>query len=265
MEVVRLGHLEHPQVDERVLVPGEPDEAQLALFFRFENPRHRAVLAEDLIRVFHADDLVVLHEVEPVGLEAGKRFLDLAHGGLLGAAVDLGHLEHFIAVAVLQRLAGAQFAGAQVVVPGVVHERDAAVDGAAHQFDRFLLGGDLAEVESAHADEGNHLARAAERTVDHVALALLALHRAVEQGQIVGGGDQGVDRVGLVGSVGLGAAGANEGAGGREPGGDGGGGFQEGAAGGVHGGKQVERRCLQAKTKVPGAGDARFSAPGEPP
>ena len=140
-------------------------------------------------------------------------------------------MKNLVAVTVLERLARAQFAGAEVVVPRIVHERDPPVDCAAHQLDRFLLSGNFPEVKSAHANEGNHHARVAEGTIDHVALALFARHGADKQRQVVGGGNQRVDRFGLGGGVGFGAAGAQEALGGGESGSGDSGGFQEGTAG----------------------------------
>ena len=69
-----------------------------------------------------------------------RRLVDLLGGGLFGAAVDLGHQEDLLAVAVAQGLAHADFADAVVIVPAVVHEGDAAVDGGADDLDalRFV-------------------------------------------------------------------------------------------------------------------------------
>ena len=245
VEVVFLRDLEHAQVDERVLVAGEADEAELALLPGVEEGFHRAVLLEDAVRVFHADDLVVLDEVEMIRAEAGHGFLDLAHGGLLGAPVDFGHLENLVAaVVLLVSLARAEFAGAQVVVPGVVHEGDAVVDGSVDEPDGLGLGARLAEMEAAHADQADHDARGAERAVDHIALAGFAFHRAGQVRERGGRGDLRVDGVGFFRSVGVGDrsgggvvghGGAGEGgSSGGETGGGGTGGFEEGAAGGVH-------------------------------
>ena len=59
-------------------------------------------------------------------------------GGRFGPAVDLGHQEHFLAVAVPQGLAHADLALAVVVVPAVVHEVDAVVDGGADDPDALV-------------------------------------------------------------------------------------------------------------------------------
>jgi len=54
-----------------------------------------------------------------LGLEPPQRFINLRGRGLLGLAVNFGHEEGFVAVAVAQRLAHADFTVAVVVVPAV--------------------------------------------------------------------------------------------------------------------------------------------------
>ena len=78
-----------------------------------------------------------------------------------GPAVDLGHQEDLLAVAVAERLAHADFAAAAVVVPAVVHEGDAVVDGGADDLDAFLLLLLSADVVAAQADHGRLLPRCA--------------------------------------------------------------------------------------------------------
>ena len=84
-------------------------------------------------------------------------------GGFLRLPVDLGHEERLLTVAVAQCLAHADFAPAVVVVPAVVEEGDAAVEGGADDADALLLIGLHAEVVAAEADHGDFLAGAAER------------------------------------------------------------------------------------------------------
>ena len=88
-----------------------------------------------------------------------------------GAAIDFGHEEDFVAIAVAERLAHADLAVAVVIVPAVVHEGDAAIDGGADDADAFWFVGWVADVKAAEADGGDFLAGAAEFTIDHVALA----------------------------------------------------------------------------------------------
>ena len=62
------GFLKHAQVDERVLVAGEADEAHLAGLLRVAQRLHGAALGEDAVGIVETDDLVKLHQVDVVGL-----------------------------------------------------------------------------------------------------------------------------------------------------------------------------------------------------
>ena len=95
-------------------------------------------------------------------LEALERLVELGSRGLLGAPVDLRHQEGLLSIAVSQGLAHALFALAAVVVPTVVHERDARIERAADDADAVVLVGLLADVCSAEADSGHFLAGLAE-------------------------------------------------------------------------------------------------------
>src|SRR6267378_2469290 len=97
--------------------------------------------------------------------EAAKRFVELHGGGFFGLAVDFGHEESLLAVAVAQRLAHADFAGPVVVVPAVVEEVDAAVERGADDADRFLFVGLNPEMPAAQANHGDAFAAAAEPAI----------------------------------------------------------------------------------------------------
>ena len=109
-----------------------------------------------------------LHEVDDAGAEPVQRLIDLQRGGFGVAAVDLGHEEDALPVAILESLAHADLAGPGVVIPAVVEEGDAAVDGGADEADALLGIGLLADVEAAEADGGDAFAGAAELAIDHV-------------------------------------------------------------------------------------------------
>ena len=170
VEVVLVRNLEHVLVDRRALVAGEADVAHLALLAGAQRGLHRAAGCEHPLRVVHADDLVELHQVQVVGLQAGQRLLQLRveRGG--GAAVELGHQEHAVAVAAGQRPAEALLALAAVVVPAIVEEGDPGADRGMHDLDRLVRRGaaGLGQVETAAADQRQHLAGGAERAVLHV-------------------------------------------------------------------------------------------------
>src|SRR3954462_4900242 len=155
-------------MDLRILVPGEPDVTELPRLSRLEQGGVRAFLVEDAVRILEAQDLVVLHEIDPVGLQPAERFIELAPGFGRGSAVDLRHEEPLLAVALPKHLAHAALALAAVVVPAVVEERDPAVDRLSYQAEaeRFRYGLER-QVPPTKADCRNALARPAEPPVDH--------------------------------------------------------------------------------------------------
>ena len=77
LELVLRGHLQHPQMHHRIFVPGEAEVAKLAGLLRLDHRLLRAVFLKDAVRVFHPDDLVMLHQVNAVGLQALQRFVNL--------------------------------------------------------------------------------------------------------------------------------------------------------------------------------------------
>ena len=50
MEAVLRGHVQHAQVNRRILVAGEPDVADLARLLRLEQRLQRAALREEAVR-----------------------------------------------------------------------------------------------------------------------------------------------------------------------------------------------------------------------
>src|SRR5439155_60064 len=75
--------------------------------------------------------LMELHQVDAIRLQPLQRFVDLPGGGLPGPAVDLRHEEDSLAIAVTQRPPHADFAGAAIIIPAVVHEGEPPIDRAA--------------------------------------------------------------------------------------------------------------------------------------
>jgi hypothetical protein len=108
---------------------------------------------------------VDLPEVEVVGLQAPERLLELADRGLAIAAVraDLGHQEDLVAAAA-ERFAHEGLAASLVVLPRVVHERDAGVHGLLHEADGLLPAPERAEVEAAETEDADLDTGAAEGT-----------------------------------------------------------------------------------------------------
>jgi len=168
VEAVFLRGLEHAEVDGWVFVAGESDVADFAGLSRCYGGFDRSAGCEDAVGVFHADDLVELDEVDGVGLKPAQGFFKLLVVFLGGATIHFGHEEDFLAVAVAQGLAHADFGDAVVIVPTVVEEGDAAVDAGVNEVDAFAGVGLFAEVVAAHADGGDTLAGCAELAVEHV-------------------------------------------------------------------------------------------------
>ena len=121
-----------------------------------------------------------------------------------------------------------------MIVPAIVHERDAVVDGGMDQANGLFFGGSLAQVETSHADERDHLPRGAERTADHIAPAHLAAGRAFEQRNISWRRNFSVYGFDYLSGIGVRARGMPETLRGGEASSNDGGGFQERAAGMVH-------------------------------
>ncbi len=209
VDAVLMGHVDHAEVDDGVLVAGESDVAEFAGLLGGESGFHGSAGYEDAVGVFHADDLVELDEVDHVGLESAEGLFELAVECGGGAAVDFGHEEDLGAVAVAECLAHADFADAVVVVPAVVHEGDAVVDGFVDECDAVGGVGLTTDVVSAETDGGDLFSGGSEIAVDHVGR--------------LGAGDGG--RGGRLGCGGKGGCGGGE---------CGGGGFEEVSA--FHGG-----------------------------
>src|SRR6266446_1364476 len=93
-----------------------------------------------------------LHQINAIRLQSPQGFVDLAGGDLPGSAVDLGHEEDFLPVAITQRLPHADFAGATIIIPAVVHEGDPAVNGAADNRYALHFVSLFADVIPAQAD-----------------------------------------------------------------------------------------------------------------
>src|SRR5207253_6348144 len=80
------------------------------------------------VRILRPNALVALQEIDDVRLESLERLLDLPGGRGPRLAVDLGHQERSLAVAVPKGFPHADLASPIVVVPGVVEEIDARVN-----------------------------------------------------------------------------------------------------------------------------------------
>src|SRR6266853_5233545 len=122
----------------RALVTREADETDSARLSRLQDGLHSSAFGKNAIRIGVANDFVELEEIDPVGLKAAQRLVDLTGSGSFGAPVNLGHQKRLLAITVAQRIAHADFTLAAVVVPAVVEKIDALIEARADDANAFL-------------------------------------------------------------------------------------------------------------------------------
>src|SRR5258708_3122880 len=93
-----------------------------------------------------------LHQVDAIRLQAFQGFVNLPGGGLLGPPIELGHEEDFLPMAVTQCFPHADFAGAAIIVPAVVHKGESPVDCAADDHDALRFVSLFADMIPTEAD-----------------------------------------------------------------------------------------------------------------
>src|SRR6266851_2104258 len=111
-----------------------------------------------------------LQQVDPVRLKPAQGLINLLCRSLFVTAVDLGHQQHLLTVAVPQRFTHPDFTRAVVIIPAVVHKVDPVVDGGANNADTLLLVGLLADVIAAQAHNGDLLSRASQGAIRYPSL-----------------------------------------------------------------------------------------------
>ena len=92
------GDIQHPVVDDGILVAREADIADFAGLLRLLKRLDGPVLGEAAVGILHAQVFVNLHEVDVIRLQPLERFIDLAGGCLPGAPVNLGHEEDLLPI-----------------------------------------------------------------------------------------------------------------------------------------------------------------------
>ena len=114
-----------------------------------------------------------LQQIHMIRLQAAKRFVNLLGGGILCATVNLRHEEGTVSITVLLKcLSHSPFTLAVVVVPGVIHKVDSAVNAGVNQLDsiRFTEVG-LPQVKTAHTDTGDFFTGMSQRAIGKVRFA----------------------------------------------------------------------------------------------
>ena len=185
-EPVLFGDGEHPQMDFRVLVSGETDVTQLSCLPRRQQGGVGAVIGEDAVRVFEAEHLVMLDQVDAVGFQPAQRLFELPGRFLPGAPVDLRHQKRPVAVPVAQGPPHPPLTLPAVVVPGVVEKVDPPVQRRAHDAQGRRFGQiRKTEVPAAKADGRNLLPRAAELPVRHFRVSAAGCHLFASPAQVI--------------------------------------------------------------------------------
>src|SRR5208283_4858343 len=154
-KAVRERYFEHMQVDIGTLVAGESDVANLAGALRVERALEAAARSENLFGITDPYDFVELHQVDAIGLQPLQALIDLLRRAGPAVAVDFGHQEDLVAIAIAQCRPHPALALAGVIVPAVVHEVDAAIDGGTNDADRFLRILRHRHVVAAQTHDGN--------------------------------------------------------------------------------------------------------------
>ncbi len=118
-----------------------------------------------------------------VGLEPLEGFLEHLHGDTLVAAVgaNLGH-QHDAVALTLERGAEPLFAGAIVIIPGIVEEVNAGIQGTIDDSFGLALVFRRPEMVSADSDDGNLHARAAQGSLRNRARDVILSHKRASRG-----------------------------------------------------------------------------------
>src|SRR5271165_99743 len=156
---------QHFQMNIRTLMSCEADKADFAPFLSLQDGFHCPAFRKNAVRIGVANYFVKLEEIDPVSLQTAQGINDLACSRGFRAPVDLGHEKSFLAIAVAQRLAHANFTFAAVVVPTVVEKVDAFIEARADNTDAFLGIRLLAKMIATQSDERNIFSGAAQRSI----------------------------------------------------------------------------------------------------
>ncbi len=163
--------------------PSEANETHFPFLLRLQRLRQAALL-DHPVGVIVVVDLVELPQVEYVGPQAAQALFEVLPRATGVALTVLGHEEDFLAVSPLSKcLAHDLLAAAVVVVPGVVKEGEAVIDGGVHDLDRLVLVLDGANVPTAQANDGNAHARLSQLACRQFLGNVLGMGRCPRQSQ----------------------------------------------------------------------------------
>src|SRR5579862_1792581 len=101
MEAMVGCDFQHVQMNLWIFVSGESDVADLAGFLRFEHRFVGSALREYAVGIVEPDYLVMLNQVDVIGLQPLQGGFDLLPCEVLSAAVNLRHQKNFLTIAIL--------------------------------------------------------------------------------------------------------------------------------------------------------------------
>src|SRR6267378_1087717 len=165
-EAVLSRHVEHVQMDVGILMSREADIPDLARSLPVDERTVGAFPVEDAMWIVIPQDLVMLHEIDAIGLQTLERLVELPRRFCIGSPVDLGHEKDLLSVAVPERLSHAGLALAVVVVPAVVQEVDATIDRRSNDPETELLVDPVqSEMPAPKADRGDSFPGPTQRAI----------------------------------------------------------------------------------------------------
>src|SRR5690242_21837617 len=109
-------------------MPGKAHVTDLAGFLCRHDSFVCSARSKILVRVCHANVFVELNEVDVIRLKAPQRLINLLSSGRARASVIFGHNKRSAAITISKRFTHPNLTLASVVVPGVVEERDTAIE-----------------------------------------------------------------------------------------------------------------------------------------
>jgi hypothetical protein len=155
-------------MDPRIFVSRKAYESDLACFTGVDQGRIRSLRIKNAMRIFKPENLVVLNQIDPFDAEPPERFIQLPRGFLSRSPVDLGHEKTLFAISIAQCFPHPGFAGAVIVIPGIVEEIDSSIYRSPDDSNsEVLIDIWKSEVPSTKSDRGDLLASAAQISENH--------------------------------------------------------------------------------------------------
>jgi hypothetical protein len=130
----------------------------------------------------------MLKQIDAIGLEALEGHVNLTRGQILSSRIDLGHQKHFIAIAApRERVPHANLTAALVVIPGIVHEGDAAVNSRMNKAYAFAFRHRcFGNMRAAEPDRGDCFAGLPQFAIEHFTFQLAWRSRPEQFGGVPG-------------------------------------------------------------------------------